>query len=77
MNVRPPKAVRPPDGVPVGLGTLLMLWLDSLPCVATNGAHPADAPLTPEEAEKVSAYLSRRGGPAAHGEAVRRAARAC
>lgn len=44
----------------------LELLLASLPCVSSGCRPPADAPLTPEEVEQVSAYLEARGGIAAN-----------
>jgi len=65
---RPPIAVRPAPGTPLTPGLALMLVLDSIPTVASGRQAPVTAPLTPEEAEKVSAYIQSRPGPAGHAE---------
>ena len=70
---RPPTSKRPKDGQPLSNGELLLLFLDSVPCVASGCEPPKNAPLTPEENEKVAAYLSTLGGPAGDAERARRA----
>lgn len=63
MNLPPPRARRPRPGQTSG-DSLLMLWLDSIPCVRSACETPENAPLTPDEADRVAEYLSGRRGPA-------------
>jgi hypothetical protein len=66
VSLPPPRAKRPRPGQVNG-DSLLMLWLDSIPCVSSGCEPPENAPLTPEEADRVSDYLRTRGGPASNG----------
>jgi hypothetical protein len=43
------------------------LWLASLPCVSSACEPPSNAPLTPDEVERMSEYLRTRSGPASNG----------
>jgi hypothetical protein len=70
MNLPPPRAKRPRPGQ-TGGDSLLMLWLDSIPCVRSACEPPENAPLTPEEVDLVAEYLETKSGPAASAEAQR------
>lgn len=74
---RPPRPRRPGPGEPVSIPQLVELVLWSIPTAATlhhpsGTVQPEGGPLTPEEAERVNAYLTARAGPAADGERRRR-----
>lgn len=66
---------QPPAGHYGDKRSPLQLLLASLPCVSSACAPPENAPLTPEEVEKVAKYLETRRGPAASAEARRTNAR--
>jgi hypothetical protein len=66
---------RPPGSYGGDTRSPLELLLASIPCVASGCKPPSDAPLTPEEVEKVAKYLEGRSGPAASAEARRTQAR--
>ena len=42
------------------------LWLASIPCVSSACERPANAPLTPEEVERINEYVRTRTGPASN-----------
>jgi hypothetical protein len=58
---------KPPGYVGIDKRSPLELMLASLPCVSSACAPPTNAPLTPEEVEKVAEYLETRRGPASNG----------
>ncbi|MEO5877545.1 MAG: hypothetical protein ABIS86_19160 [Streptosporangiaceae bacterium] len=64
-SYRPPITPRPQVDDVLSTSRLLQLWLDSISTVRMSGSlAPANAPLTPDEAERLGEFIKTNTAPA-------------